>query len=180
MHAIIQVLRRISDEAAVGFVAFIDRGVQTSIPLRTVAADRQGERNVAELIRGISRVRLIGNQDWPEDVHAGLQNAASMPWPRPQANRRQIIILIGDARTHPADHQRSMALVRSWVEQGGGVRSVHAVFTLNQEWRNDREFQAETRLSEQYYRELASVGQGAFHKGEEDLLGSILDIIIVR
>lgn len=180
MTSIIQVMRRISDEASVGFVAYLDRGVQKSIPLRSVSRGRQGDANTRELMRGISQIQLIGNEDWPEDVCAGLENAAAMQWPHPNPDRRQVMIVIGDARTHPADRLRSFSILRNWVEQGRGSRSVHAVFTMSREWRNRPEFRDEVEPSTQYFKELAIVGKGEFHEGEEDLLGSILDIIIIR
>ena len=180
MVSIIQVMRRLSDEPSVGFVAFIDRGVQKSIPLRPVSRSRQGDANTRELMRGIAQIQLIGNQVWPEDVCAGLENAAAMRWPPPTPDRRQIMIVIGDARTHPEDRLRSLSIVRDWVGQSRGARSVHAVFTMSRQWRNHPALRDEMPLSSQYFKDLAIVGNGEFHEGEEDLLGSILDIIIIR
>jgi hypothetical protein len=179
MLAIVQVLRRLSDEVNVGFVAYIDRAVPWTIPIKKVTRDPQGEANLRQLIHGMSEVRLVGNEDWPEDVCGGLTQAAAMQWPR-IGERRQIIILIGDARTHPEDRQTSLQIVESWVAAGAQARSVHAVFTPPLELASEAGFDEEMKLSTAYFKEVASIGGGQFHEGQEDLLGSILDILIVR
>jgi hypothetical protein len=179
MLTIVQVLRRLSDEVNVGFVAFIDRSVPWMIPIKKVTRDPQGEANLSQLIHGMSEVRLVGNEDWPEDVCGGLTQATSMQWPR-IGERRQIIILIGDARTHPEDRQRSLLTVESWAAASVQARSVHAVFTPPLELASEAGFVEEMKLSTDYFKEVARVGRGQFHEGQEDLLGSILDILIVR
>jgi hypothetical protein len=41
-------------------------------------------------------------------------------------------------------------------------------------------FAEEMKLSSTYFKEVARVGHGQFHEGQGDLLGRILDILIVR
>lgn len=178
MKSIIQVLRRLSDEVSVGFVAFIDRAVPWTIPLAPVNRDARGDANLRNLLSGIGEVRLVGNEDWPEDVHGGLANAISMSWPT-AAQRRQLIVLIGDARTHPEDHQRSLKMVEKWAT-GSEKRSLHAVFTLSRDHALDPQFREEMIMSSDYFKAIARAGNGQFHLGQDDLLGSILDILIVR
>ena len=179
MATIVQVLRRLSDEVNVGFVAYIDRSVPWVIPIKKVTRDPQGEANLRQLLHGISEIRLVGNEDWPEDVCGGLAKATSMRWPQP-GDRRQIIVLIGDARTHPEDRQRSLRIVESWAAAGAQARSFHAVFTPPRELVSEPEFQEEMAASSNYFKELARAGNGNFHSGQDDLLGNILDILIVR
>jgi hypothetical protein len=175
MNSIVQVLRRISDDVRVGFVAYVDHAVSVSIPLKTVVRNAAGEANLRRLKAGIDKVKLIGNEDWPEDVCAGLARAAAMPWPPPTGERRQIIILIGDAKTHPADRARSLRIVRDWTAESPN-RSVNTVNTCL-EIPLLAEFRRETR---RYFKELAKAGHGKYFENKGDLLGSILDILIIR
>jgi hypothetical protein len=177
MKSIVQVLRRLSDEVNVGFVAYIDRAVPWTIPLASVNRDARGDANLRNLLNGIGEVSLVGNEDWPEDVHGGLVKATSMSWPAGQ--RRQLIVLIGDARTHPEDHQRSLHNVERWAA-AGEQRSLHAVFTLSREYAQEPRFREEMKMSSDYFKAIARAGNGQFHLGQDDLLGSILDILIVR
>lgn len=179
MTSIVQVLRRLSDEVSVGFVAYIDLAVPWVIPLKPVGKGPQGDRNLGQLLKGISEIQLVGNEDWPEDVCGGLAKATAMTWPT-AGERRQIIVLIGDARTHPEDHDRSMAIVKKWVEGGIHVRGVHTVFTPPLELSTERGFAEEMAASSGYFKDVARIGHGQFHAGQGDLLGSILDILIVR
>ncbi len=178
MKSIIQVLRRLSDEVNVGFVAYIDRAVPWTIPLASVNRDARGEANLRDLLNKIGEVKLVGNEDWPEEVFGGLTKATSMSWPT-ATGRRQLIVLIGDARTHPADRLKSLQLVEKWVA-GRQARSLHAVFTPPHELTSEPGFKEEMKLSSDYFKALAHSGNGEFHLGQDDLLGSILDIIIVR
>lgn len=112
MTSIVQVLRRLSDQVSVGFVAFTDRDVPWVVPLRSVTKGYPGDANLRRLLQEIGRVELVGNEDWPEDVCGGLLKATSLSWPAADEGRRQIIVIIGDARTHPEDHDRSIGIVR--------------------------------------------------------------------
>jgi hypothetical protein len=98
-----------------------------------------------------------------------------MPWPPPTGERRQIIILIGDAKTHPADRARSLGIVRDWTAESPN-RSVNTVNTCL-EISLLAEFRRETR---RYFKELAKAGHGKYFENKGDLLGSILDILIIR
>ncbi len=175
MVSIVQVLRRLSDEVSVGFVAYIDRSVPWTIPLTPVARGAVGDSNLQRLLKGISEVHLVGNQDWPEDVCDGLANAASMSWPNSSGDRRQIIVLIGDARTHPEDHDRSLEIVRKWAAASSD-RSVNAVNTGS----SDPQWEDEVIATREYFKEVATNGNGRYFEDQGDLLGSILDILIVR
>jgi hypothetical protein len=179
MRTIVQVLRRLSDEVSVGFVAYIDRSVPWVIPIKAVGRDPRGEDNFNALLKGISEVRLVGNEDWPEEVCGGLTSATSMQWPV-AGDRRQIIVLIGDARTHPEDREKSLRLVEKWAASGAQVRSLHAVFTPPLELISEPGFKEEMAASGDYFKEVARTGKGMFHSGQDDLLESILDILIVR
>lgn len=178
MRSIIQVLRRLSDEVSVGFVAYIDRAVPWTIPLRSVTRDRRGEENFKALNAGMAEVRLVGNKDWPEDVCGGLAGATAMAWPV-SAERRQIIVLIGDARTHPEDREKALRIVREWAAGGQG-RSLHSVFTPPLELASEPGFREEMELSMAFFKDVAAAGNGQALLGQDDLLGSILDILIVR
>jgi Integrin beta chain VWA domain len=175
MTSIVQVLRRLSDEVSVGFVAYIDRSVPWAIPLKPVAHGNQGGENLRKLLQAISEVRLVGNEDWPEDVCGGLAKAAAMPWPAASGKRRQIIIVIGDARTHPKDHDRSMAIVKQWTSSSPD-RSVNTVHSGTP----DPQWQEEFDAAKKYFQEVSKVGKGQYFQDQGDLLGSILDILIVR
>ncbi len=175
MTSIVQVLRRLSDEVSVGFVAYIDRAVPWVIPLKPVVRGNQGEANLRQLLSGISEVRLVGNKDWPEDVCGGLAKAGSMTWPTASEDRRQVIVVIGDARTHPEDHDRSLAIVRKWATESPN-RSVNAVFS----GKPDPRWQGDIDASKLYFQEEATMGKGQYLGDQGDLLGSILDILIVR
>ncbi|MDP4898338.1 MAG: VWA domain-containing protein, partial [Akkermansiaceae bacterium] len=179
MTSVVQVLRRLSDEVSVGFVAYIDRAVPWVIPLRPVTRDPRGEANLRQLIKGILEVELVGNEDWPEDVCGGLAKATSMSWPS-ALDRRQVIVLIGDARTHPADRERSLRLVKSWIGSQSQSRSVEAVFTPPTELASQQGYKEEIDASVVYFKDIARAGNGQFHADQGDLLGSILDILIVR
>jgi hypothetical protein len=179
MASIVQVLRRLSDEVNVGFAAYVDRSVPWVAPIKKVTRDAEGEENLRLLLKQLSEIRLVGNEDWPEDVCGGLSKAAMMEWPE-VGERRQIIVLIGDARTHPENHQKSLKIAESWVNDGAQSRSVHAVFTPPLDLVNQPGFDQEMALSKAYFMELAKAGKGDFYLGQDDLLGRILDILIVR
>jgi Na+-transporting methylmalonyl-CoA/oxaloacetate decarboxylase gamma subunit len=174
MRSIVQVLRRLSEDVTIGFVAYIDRSVLLAIPLKTVAAGPVGEANLRDLMRGIGSVRLVGNYDWPEDVSAGLTSAFSMNWPTPSQDRRQLVVVMGDAETHPEDRQFSFQSVRKWVAVSE-ERSVHAVNTFTLPGRGP-----EFRAARNYFSEIARIGRGKYIESEGELLGVILDILIVR
>lgn len=178
MKSIIQVLRRLSDEVNVGFVAYIDRAVPWTIPLASVNRNASGDANLQKLLNGIEEVSLVGNEDWPEEVYGALKVATSMSWP-PAGERRQLIVLIGDARTHPEDHAESLRITETWAA-GGQARGLHAVFTPPLELESEPGFLDEMRLSSDYFKSIARAGNGEFQIGQDDLLGSILDILIVR
>lgn len=175
MTSIVQVLRRLSDEVSVGFVAYIDRSVPWTIPPTLVTRGNAGDLNLNRFLQGIAQVQLVGNEDWPEDVCGGLAKAVSVPWPALADDRRQIIVLIGDARTHPEDHDRSLGIVREWVGQSTN-RSMSAVLSGTP----DAEFPEEFRAAREYFKELSAAGKGQYLENQGDLLGSILDILIVR
>ena len=179
MTTIIQVLRRLSDDVHVGYVAYIDRAVPWTIPLRSVAKGPIGERNHKLLIEGMKKVQLVGNQDWPEHVYGGLSEAAKMRWQNGE-DRRQLIILIGDARTHPEDRRASIDLVGNWSGRADKNRGVHAVFTPPTDFPNEPHYLQEIRASKAYFQDIAKSGKGEFFDETGDLLGSILDILIVR
>lgn len=175
MVSIVQVLRRLSDEVSVGFVAYIDRAVPWAMPLKPVTRGAAGDSNLRGLLQGIAEVKLVGNEDWPEDVCGGLAKATSMSWAAASGERRQIIVLIGDARTHPEDHDRSLSIVRKWAAASPN-RSVNAVHTGTPDPRWQDEFAA----ANQYFQEVSKTGRGQCFQDQGDLLGSILDILIVR
>jgi hypothetical protein len=175
MVSIVQVLRRLSDEVRVGFVAYIDRAVPWYIPLLDVGRTPAGDANLKRLLTGINQVELVGNITYPEDVCGGLAKTVSTSWPASSENRRQMIILIGDARTHEEDTQRSFQIVKTWISAGKS-RSLHAVYTATPSLEWPGEFEA----SGAYFKEVARIGNGQYHEDQGDLLGSILDIIIVR
>jgi hypothetical protein len=175
MESVVQVLRRLSDEVRVGFVAYTDRNVQTTIPLRPVGRGPVGDANLLKLLLGISGVRLENGVDWPEDVCGGLEKASkSMTWSS-IPERRQVIVLIGDAETHPEDRSRSIGIVKNWVSASEN-RSVNGVNTGKNVPKSKSEFMA-TRL---YFKEITEAGNGQYFEDSGDLLGSILDILIVR
>ena len=175
MRSIVQVLRRLSDEVRVGYVAYIDRSVLLSIPLKSVNSTAAGEKNLKELLRGIKKVRLVGNMDWPEDVYGGLKKARKMDWEGAPSESRQLIVVLGDAETHPEDRSASFNLVKDWVAQTD-ERSVHAVNTFSEEDRNTYEYNA----TQKYFKQIAELGGGEYIEADGDLLGVILDILIVR
>jgi hypothetical protein len=158
MTSVVQVLRRLSDEVRVGFVAYIDRAVPWTIPLLSMEKGKEGDVNLRQLLRGIDEVKLVGNEDWPEDVCAGLTNAVSLGWTS-AADRRQMIVVIGDARTHPEDRQRSFDTVREWAAVSDN-RNVNTVFTATED--QDPEWRAEKELAKQYFQDLAKTGKGQF------------------
>lgn len=174
MTSIVQVLRRLSDEVNVGFVTYIDREVPLAMPPCPVMRGASGDANVRRLLQAIADIELKGNADWPEDVCAGLAKTASMAWPEAGGDRRQIMVLIGDARTHPEDHDRSLAIVRQWIDAAPN-RSVNAVHTGSPRQDRPDEFPAATA----YFKEVAAAGKGQYLENQGDLLGSILDILII-
>ena len=175
MRSIVQVLRRLSDEVRVGYVAYIDRSVLLSIPLKSVNSSAVGEKNLKELLRGIKKVPLIGNMDWPEDVYGGLKKAIKMDWKGSPPDSRQLIVVLGDAETHPEDRNASFNLVKNWVAPSDD-RTVHTVNTFAEEDRNTYEYNA----TQKYFRRIAEFGGGEYMEADGDLLGVILDILIVR
>jgi len=175
MRSIVQVLRRLSDDVRVGFVAYIDRSILLSIPLKSVNSTPAGEKNLKDLLRGIKRVRLVGNSDWPEDVNKGLKKAMRMNWDGAPSDSRQLIVVLGDAETHPEDRSSSFDSVKKWVAKTDD-RSVHAVNTFAEEGRGSYEHIAALK----YFKQIAKLGNGEYIEVKGDLLGVILDILIVR
>ncbi len=175
MTTIVQVLRRISDEVHIGFVAYIDRGTPWSLSPLSVSKGAMGDRNLDRVMGVINDVKLVGNYDWPEDVCGGLRKATLLSWPPLTDERRQVIVVIGDAMTHPEDRARSLAIAREWVE-GTANRGIHAVNTCTKIPAYRREF----RAAQKYFKEIAEEGRGEYFEEQGGLLGSILDILIER
>lgn len=176
LRSIVQVLRRVSDDARVGFVAYVDREVLTSSPLLPVNRGARGDANLERLQQVVDGIELVGNSDWPEDVYGGLEKAASFAWGAETANRRQMIVVIGDASTHSEDVQASFALARRWVSSSS-QRSISIVNTSNPE---DLATYPDSAPTAPYFKQLAKEGKGSYLEKQSDLIGSILDLIIVR
>lgn len=176
LHSVIEVLRRISNDARVGFVAYTDEGVRWSCPLLPVNRGARGESNLIRLENVVKEVELIGNEDWPEDVLAGLEHAFSFDWNLLGSDRRQMIVVIGDASTHPANIQKSFESVRRWISQSF-KRSVSTVNTITAE---DIPKSPGAELTIPYFKELVRQGKGRYLDKEGDLIGSILDLIIEK
>jgi hypothetical protein len=136
----------------------------------------QGESNLIRLENVVKEVELIGNEDWPEDVLGGLEHAFSFDWNLLGADRRQMIVVIGDASTHPANIQKSFALVRRWTAESA-KRSVSTVNTITAE---DIPKSPGAELTIPYFKELVRQGNGRYLDNEGDLIGSILDLIIEK
>ncbi len=179
MTSITKVLRRLSNDVRMGFVAYIDRGVTTTVPLLPIDRSSRGEANLRTLLNAIARLELVGNDTWPEDVHAGLQTATRMAWPAEQG-RRQLIVLIGDADTHHPDRQASLQILSAWPAAAHEERALHAVFTPPVASENNAAYRAQGAGSEPFFRDAAAAGNGRFHIGQQDLLDNILDILIVH
>jgi hypothetical protein len=176
LRSVIQVLRRISDDARVGFVAYTDDGVRWWCPLLPVNRGAEGESNLGRLEAVVAEVELIGNEDWPEDVLAGLEKAISFDWQSLGSDRRQMIVVIGDAPTHPANVEKSLTLVRQWVAESA-KRSVSTVNTINPEVIPNY---PGAELTIPYFKELVRQGSGRYLDTKGDLIGSILDLIIEK
>lgn len=176
LRSIVQVLRRISDDARVGFVAYIDREVLTSSPLLPVNRGAQGDANMERLQKVVDGVELVGNSDWPEDVHGGLQKASSFSWGAEASNRRQMIVVIGDASTHPEHVDASFALARRWVASS----SRRSISIVNTGSALDLVVNPDSAPTAPYFKQLAKDGKGSYLEKQSDLIGSILDLIIVR
>lgn len=167
LGSIAQVLRRLSDDARIGFVAYIDRETPWSSPLLPVNRDGAGDANLRALLELVGRVELVGNEDWPEDVYAGLQKATSFSWPKSTESRRQMIVVIGDAPTHPEHVGLSFEVARRWSAESSN-RSIATLIT------------GEHPEAPAYFQELARNGKGPYLRNQGDLIGSILDLLIVR
>jgi hypothetical protein len=176
LRSVIQVLRRVSDDARVGFVAYTDSGVPWACPLLPVNRGATGEANLRQLEQVVNEVELIGNEDWPEDVMAGLDRAVSFEWHLLGSDRRQLIVVIGDAPTHPATFQKSLVLVERWTAESA-KRSVSVVNTIRPEVIPNY---PGAELTIPYFKELARRGNGRYLDSEGDLMGSILDLIIEK
>jgi hypothetical protein len=176
MQTIVQVLRRLSDDVNAGFAAYVDRAVPWVFPIKPVGRDSTGERNLKGLMDIIEKTEAKGGDDWPEDVCKGLARAATMPWPAPSEERRQVIVLIGDAETHPEDRATSLEIVRRWADAGPN-RSVNTVNTCST---TDPRVKKAFPYTRRYFQELAKAGHGKYFEEQGDLLGSILDILIKR
>ena len=176
LRSIVQVLRRISDDARVGFVAYIDRDVLTSSPLLPVNRGAQGDTNLQSLQKVVDGVELVGNADWPEDVFGGLEKAVSFSWASAASDRRQVIVVIGDASTHPEDVQSSFKLASSWV----GSSTRRSISIVNTGTAADLLKNSDSAPTGPYFKELALQGKGRYLEEQSDLIGSILDLILVR
>ncbi len=176
LRSIVQVLRRVSDDARVGFVAYIDREVLTSSPLLPVNRGAKGDANMERLQKIVDGVELAGNSDWPEDVFGGLQKASSLFLGAEASNQRQMIVVIGDAATHPENVEPSCALARRWV----GSSSRRSISIVNTGNTTDLINYPESAATSPYFKQLAREGKGSYLEKQSDLIGSILDLIIVR
>jgi hypothetical protein len=176
LRSIVQVLRRVSDDARVGFVTYIDREVLTSSPLLPVNRGAQGDGNMERLQKVVDGVELVGNSDWPEDVYEGLQKAVSLSWGAEASNRRQMIVVIGDASTHPEHVDASFALARRWV----GSSSRRSISVVNTGSALDLVVNPDSAPTTPYFKQLTKDGKGSYLEKQSDLIGSILDLIIVR
>jgi hypothetical protein len=150
--------------------------VLTSCPLLPVNRGTQGDASVARLQQVVDGVELVGNMDWPEDVYGGLREASSFSWNTSASERRQIIVVIGDASTHPEHVDASFALVRQWADQ----TSRRSVSVVNTGAATDLVTNPESINTPPYFKKLAKEGKGTYLEEQSDLIGSILDLIIVR
>lgn len=159
---IIQVLQRLSPGVRIGFVAYKDRGdayVTRVFPLEPAS----GGSGVLDFVRALT---VGGGGDDPEAVDEALAAAIGQPWRRDAQGR---ILIVGDARAHPASVARALDLARQFRASGSAAapRSVAAIFTGNAP--ADRTF----------FQQLAQTGGGDFsdYQGAmiENVLLSVLD-----
>lgn len=176
MDTMVKVLRRLSDDIKVGFVAYVDRQVPWTSPLLSLNRNRQGDSNLRQLQQVVKSVELVGNLDWPEHVYGGLQEAAGFSWPRSGGERRQMIVVIGDAQTHPEHVEASFALARQWTGASPN-RSISVVYTGSTE---DAATYEGADLTVPYFQKLAKIGKGQYTEDQGDLIGAILDLVIIR
>lgn len=173
LYYIVEVLRRLSKQTRVGFAAYVDREVPWKTPLLQVDQNPLGKVNLERLQQVLNSVELVGNEDWPEHLHGGLESATSMAWGT-GSSRRQLIIVIGDASTHPEHRDLSLDLARRWSAASPG-RGIHTLYTGKPE---DAAIYADAAGSRDYFHELAAAGRGRCLERKQDLIGGILDLVI--
>jgi hypothetical protein len=87
-----------------------------------------------------------------------------------------VIVVIGDASTHTEDVQSSFKLARSWV----GSSTRRSISIVNTGTLEDIQNYPDSAPTGPYFKELALQGKGRYLEQQSDLIGSILDLIIVR
>jgi hypothetical protein len=114
------VLRALLPDARFGLVTYRDRGPRERYLVQQVSLG-------TDFWRACNFVQFVtadGGGDRPEDVRAGLNAAFQQQW-RP--NARRVVVLAGDAPTHPNDYQRLLSEVRRFVADGRSF--VHTIVT---------------------------------------------------
>lgn len=114
------VLRALVPDARIGLVTYRDRGDREAYLVRQIPLTRDYWR----ASNFVQFVNAGGGDDIPEAVDAGLAAAMEQNW-RPDA--RRVIVLAGDAPSHPRKLRGILRDVRAWCRDGRSA--VHTLIT---------------------------------------------------
>ena len=114
------VLRALVPDARIGLVTYRDRGDREAYLVRQIPLTRDYWR----ASNFVQFVNAGGGDDIPEAVDAGLAAAMEQTW-RPDA--RHVIVLAGDAPSHPRKLRGILRDVRRWCRDGRSF--VHTLIT---------------------------------------------------
>ena len=106
-----EALRALVPDARIGLVTYRDRGKREAYLIRQIPLTRDHWR----ASNFVQFVNAGGGDDIPEAVDAGLAAAMKQTW-RPDA--RRVIVLAGDAPSHPRKLRNILRDVRAWCRDG--------------------------------------------------------------
>ncbi|MEL6196664.1 MAG: vWA domain-containing protein [Pseudomonadota bacterium] len=170
LSGIVRVLERLVPSVRVGFAAYTDRDTGYQ-PVRTLplTETKTGLNRVLGFARSLGPPPR-GSRTVDEDVELGLGAAMGMAW-RQDAVR--VILVIGDARAHPQDRGRTMAMANRFRSAG----AKNAVSTLFVSTRSSRR---EGDVARGFFRQLAGAGGGTFNDHTGQIYESVILSVLVN
>jgi hypothetical protein len=162
IRSVVRIVQRLVPSVRIGISAYKDH----DIPLPPVIPLTPTDPFLPRIVGFIESIDAspIGSRTLDEDVHRGLEAATLMHW-RPDA--KQIMVLIGDAETHPENQNETFWRVRNFV-QGNKLRSFSALFVTTPS------SLSAGNIARLYFQAIAKAGNGTFNDHTGSMIESVL------
>lgn len=169
--SLVRILHKLSPDIRIGFSAYRDHGeayVTKDFPLTEMSPS-----GYQRLQKFVDELSAEAGGDYPEAVEEGMKKASAMDW---RAERKGLIVLIGDAPAHDKDWDYSMQLASSFHASSSG-KFVSSIYTDTEEAKiHERKSIASGRIKA-FYENLSNAGGGEFIEHAGGILSSVLILV---